>query len=164
MGGKIERIRTSLQFDDNIDLHVLGWKLQRWWWGLMLAFLILALLGLFGDGPLSDEQMILGTTTANYERFIRRENDTEMEITAAAVNGGIHVSLSPDFHRIYRIEGMIPEPDRQTIRDGATVFEFPATGQARITMFLTVREHVGRAATTIVVNGSTFYLRSYVYP
>ena len=165
MKGKIERINTPLQLDEDIDLHVTGWVIQRIGWGAMFVFLCLAALGLFGDGFLSNKTVAVDGATVSYERFLRRENDAVIEIMAAAANGNIELTLGPDFNRTYEIESVFPEPAERFIRNNSTVFVFPATGQGQITFFLNIRkETVGRVRTSLRVNRSDFTLSHYVFP
>lgn len=165
MKDKVERVKSSLQIEEDIDLHVRGWILQRIGWGLMFTFLILAALGFFGDGILSQKEIITDDITVNFERFTRRESDTEIEIIASDRNGSIDVVLSPTFNKVYKIEQILPEPTSQEINNGNTVFEFPAKGQGQITMFLTIRKRVtGNNASAIKVNETDFELNNFIYP
>ena len=165
MKSRIERINAPLQLDEDIDLHVTGWLVQRVGWCVMFVFLVLAALGFFGDGWLSDKSVAVNGTTISYEHFLRRENDTVMEIIAEAVDGNIQLSIGPDFTRTYEIESIFPEPAEQIMRNNDTVFIFPATGRGQITLFLKVRKQmVGSARTSLRVNQSDFTLSHYVFP
>ena len=69
MKGKVERIQTSLQIDEDIDLHIKSWWWQRVGWGFMLSFLLLAISGLFGNGVLSERTLGKGSTSLTYDRL-----------------------------------------------------------------------------------------------
>ncbi|MBD0294127.1 MAG: hypothetical protein ICV84_02845, partial [Flavisolibacter sp.] len=46
----VEEVKTDLEIDEDLDLHEKGWKLQRFGWFFIFALVILAALGVFGDG------------------------------------------------------------------------------------------------------------------
>jgi hypothetical protein len=165
MSKKIERISSSLQVDEDIDLQIKGWIVQRIGWILMLAFLISAALGLFGDGVLSQKELASNGTTVMFEKFLRRECDTEMEIIANGRDGKIEVTLAPGFTEIYKIDRILPAPSGERIDHSSTVIEFSAEGQAHIVFFLKTRERVtGRVRNILAVNDTKFEMSHYIYP
>ena len=165
MKTKIERISPPVQLDEDIDLHVTGWVVQRIGWSVMFIFLCLAVFGFFGDGMLSEKTITIDGVTISFERFLRRESNSVMEINASSVNGKIELLFSPDFNKTYQIEAAFPEPAEQSIRNNATLFTFRAEGQGQITLFLNVRkETIGRVTNSLSVNQTDFTLSHYVFP
>ncbi|MDQ2656315.1 MAG: hypothetical protein M3Y60_02760 [Bacteroidota bacterium] len=165
MRRKIERVQSSLEIDEDIDLHETGWIIQRIGWGLMLLVLILATLGLFGNGLLSEIKLVAGNTTVLYHKFLRSEADTEMEVVTHDVGGKVRIVLSPDFIDLYKFDRITPEPSSQKVENGYTILEFPAKGQARLVFFFSIREGMrGRIHNTISVNNTDFELNHYIYP
>lgn len=165
MAGKIERIKPSLAIDDDIDLHIVGWIVQRIGWAVMLIFVMLAAAGLFGDGLLSEERLSEGNTTIEFQKYLRRDSDTEIAISASPDGKVVRLGLSDGFNDLYKVERVMPEPEHQSISPSGVEMEFSAAGQARITLFLSVRKHkAGRANVTLFVNGSAFSLSSFTYP
>lgn len=161
----VERIKTSLGIEEDIDLHIAGWIVQRIGWGLMLLFLILAATGFFGDGAASVEELVSGETSLSFEKYTRRENDTELEIIASSQNGSIRIGLSPEFNQTFRIERMVPDPRHQGTDNGRIVLDFAASGRAQITLFLKVRKHeTGKARSIVTVNDHPFILSQFIYP
>jgi hypothetical protein len=165
MKGKIGRISSPLQLDEDINLHVTGWVVQRIGWSVMFIFLCLAALGFFGDGVLSEKTIAADGATISFERFLRRENDSVIEINASGVDGTMEVTFAPDFNKTYQIEAVFPEPAEQTILNNETVLAFPTEGQGQITLFVKVRkETIGRVTTSLKVNKTNFSLSHYVFP
>lgn len=165
MSRKIERVNTSLEIEEDIDLHETGWIVQRIGWGLMLVVLVCATLGLFGDGLLSETKLAAGGTSVLYQKFLRSEADTEVEIVSHDVSGKIRIAFSPNFLDVYKFDRMTPEPTSQKIENGYTILEFPANGQAHLVFFFTTREGIrGRIHTGISVNNTEFTLSPYIYP
>ena len=163
MNKAIERIKTSLEIEEDINLHITGWIVQRIGWFLMLVFLLSAALGLFGNGVLSHKRITTSGVTLQYEKFTRFENDTEIEIQADSQNGFIEVALSDQFTRHFKIDRIIPEPGDQKIIQRAKVFVFPAAGKGEITFFVMAREK-GRLHTAISINGIDFQYTNFIYP
>lgn len=165
MRGKIERVNPSLEIDEAIDLHITGWIAQRIGWGLMLVVLVLAALGLFGDGILSREQLVRGDTALTFERYARRGSDTELQVTTPVVDGRLCIVLSSEFTRAFEIRQITPEPIGQWFDDGNTAFDFSGDGRGNITFFMEVRRGAtGTMESVVSVNDRRFTLHQYIYP
>jgi hypothetical protein len=160
---KIERVKTSLQIQEDIDLHIRGWIFQRIGWLLMLMILISSVLGLFGNGLFSEKLIIRNGSSLTFEQFARRDNETEIEILVPHSSGKIQVALSPAFTEIFKVEHIAPEPREQMLKNGFTVYEFAAEANAQLTFFLTTRK-AGRIHSTVQVNDTEFELKQFIYP
>jgi hypothetical protein len=77
---------NKLPVEDEISLHRKGWIVQRIGWVLMFGFLIAALLGLFGEGPLSSKKLQAGNVSVQYERFGRYEHGMEIRLQSTGEN------------------------------------------------------------------------------
>lgn len=163
MRTKIERIKTSLQIDEDIDLHILGWLLQRIGWCIMLAFLLCASLGLFGSGVFSEKSVTREGASVKYERFTRYQSDREVKIRSKSRRGNIEVELPDAFTRNFKIEDMMPEPRQQKILNGSSIYTFSAEGDGEVTFFVSARER-GSVKTAVLVNGIEYSFQTYIYP
>jgi hypothetical protein len=163
MKHSVERIRTSLQIEEDIDLHIRSWIIQRIGWGLMLIFLVLAALGLFGNGFLSEQHVSADGASLTYERFSRYENNTALEIETSARRKSISIHFDPGFAQTFKVEKINPAPSGQKIQDGVRIDSFAVEGRAHITYFLSPRIY-GDAAYVLQVNESRFQLAQYIYP
>jgi hypothetical protein len=163
MKEKIERIKTSLQIDEGIDLHIVSWTIQRVGWVLILVMLTLAMLGLFGNGVLSERSIRAGDMSMRYERFARFQNNTAIEVTASAPKGGLTISFSRDFASAFKVEEINPEPAGQRIERGLTVYLFRTTGSGRVTFFVSPRRR-GRVEYDVRIDGAEFHPETLIYP
>ena len=163
MKEKIERIKTSLQIDEGIDLHIVSWTIQRVGWVLILVVLVLATLGLFGNGVLSERNIRAGDISLRYERFARFQNSTAIEVTASARGGDLTVAFSRDFVGAFKVEEINPEPAGQRIERGSTVYLFRATGSGRATFFVSPRRR-GHVKYDVRIDGAEFHPESLIYP
>ena len=58
--GTVEVVKTELQIEEDIRLQEKGWRFQRWGWAFIFSMVILAALGLFGDGIISKRTEKIG--------------------------------------------------------------------------------------------------------
>jgi hypothetical protein len=63
------------------------WMLERIIWTGMALLIALALLGLFGSGPLSWSTSEVGTTHLEYERFLQRDAPAQLRFTLQPAGG-----------------------------------------------------------------------------
>src|SRR5687768_8105632 len=76
---KIERVKHTMELDDKIDLQIRGWKVQRIGWVVILALMLAAALGVFGEGVISKKQVDLGNAQVTYDRFFRYEAQMKLQ-------------------------------------------------------------------------------------
>ncbi len=93
------------------------WKVQRIGWVLMALVVVLALLGVFGTGPLSavEQETSDGSLAVDYQRFIRNLGNTTLTIEAdasLAENGQMVLWISSDWIEAMELERISPMPDQ----------------------------------------------------
>jgi hypothetical protein len=76
----------TLQIDEDIPFQQRSWRLQRYAWIAIGVAALGAILGVFGDGPLShaEARSASGRTTLTFERFSRRDTRT---VAALKIHG-----------------------------------------------------------------------------
>lgn len=72
----------GLQIDEDIRVEQRAWTAERFGWVGIAAVIVLALLGLFGPGPLSHESVESPDASlhVDYNRFIRMGGTTSIEV------------------------------------------------------------------------------------
>lgn len=160
---KIEHVKTSLEMEEDIGLHLTGWIVQRVGWVIMLVFLICAGIGLFGTGLLSQKVTSKDGHTVTYEQFSRYENKNQLQIMARSAEGKVQLSIPQLFLKNHELENMVPEPDHRTIRNGSNVYTFSSDQQALITLYI-VPKKVGNNKSVMTVNGTEFEIKNYIFP
>jgi len=68
---KTEKIPHTLELDEKIELQSIGWALQRISWVMIAVFIVLASLGLFGNGPLSYQERYKNGSGVEFEKYLR---------------------------------------------------------------------------------------------
>jgi hypothetical protein len=163
MEEKIERIKTSLDIEEGLDLHLRSWAIQRIGWGLIFVVIAFALLGLFGNGVLSEMTLHAGGVSLRYERFIRFENDTPIEVTVSGSNDNMTVAFSHDFAEAFKVENINPEPAGQRLENGSMVYLFKTEGTGQATFFVSARRR-GDVEYDVRVNATELHVGSLIYP
>ena len=156
-------IKTSLDMEDEIDLHKKGWVAQRVGWIIFLLILIAASLGLFGNGLLSKSSAGERNAIIQYERFTRFESQTELNIQAQNVTDGLEVRIPQSYIHSMEVEKMIPEPTRQRLEPDHLVLFFEAEGSASVSIVFNP-ETTGSVAAVIEVNGERILISHFIYP
>jgi hypothetical protein len=94
------------------------WKAQRAGWVAIVLFVLAALVGLLGRGPLSWATATSqdGLVEVDYQRFTHLEADDMISIVVApaAVTGDtVEIELAEEWLRSVEVRGMTPEPQEQ---------------------------------------------------
>src|SRR5688500_16756978 len=87
MEHSIEQVHHTIEMDESMGLHKTGWAIQRVGWIVLFVIVVLAALGLFGSGILSQRTKEVSGNMIEYERYGRYENATYMHFKALAENG-----------------------------------------------------------------------------
>lgn len=160
----MEKIRRStLQLDDEIELHQTGWIIQRIGWALIVLVVIAAAFGFFGTGPVSRKEVSDSENTIRYERFARYESPMNVLVFTSGEGEVVNISISQTYLNSLRLDKITPSPSSQRIENGMTIFTFPVNGPATINFFVQPTR-AGTISGTFQVNRSVFEIRHFVYP
>ncbi len=142
------------------------WRFERIGWYVLVAIVLLALAGLFGNGPLSDAEVVSqdGRVRVEYQRLSRSGTTDSLFITVQGIPGQpVELQLEGSLLRDASIETLQPEPQRSMSHGQAMLFQLGTKHDGVATLYLTLRsEHVGtlkgsvRAGTESAVHFSTF--------
>lgn len=134
---------------------------------LMGAFLIAAVAGVFGDGPIS--WRTLETRSGDrieIERFARHGNETELAIVPAGPTAELRLSLSAEFLHDVVITRLVPEPRQSELGGSAIVYTYalaPRAEAERLQIFYQPRSS-GPLRGTLTVDGEKIALQQFVFP
>src|SRR5688572_13281135 len=104
---------------------------QRAAWVVMALFLVAALAGLFGSGPLARAQASARGFDVEYPRFARRDAPTEVRVSLAQ---GVpaQVWLARDVLGSWEIEEVTPTPESVTPEADRLVYRHAAVGPSEV--------------------------------
>ena len=151
---------------ENMRMQHRVWRFERVGWYVLVIIVLLALAGLFGNGPLSDAEAVSqdGRLKVEYQRLSRSGTTDSLFITIQGVPGKpVMVELAGSLLREASIETMQPEPQVSMSHGPALLLQLGTTNDGVATLYLTLRsEHVGtlqgvvRAGSQAEVQFSTF--------
>ncbi|MGK9119500.1 hypothetical protein [Olivibacter jilunii] len=160
----IERVNHSLTLEEDLPLHIKGWKTQKVGGLLILILMLLTALGLFGEGPLSARKIVNGDITMAYERYLRYQK--EMDVSLRLSNqANVQVAIPIEYLDCFRIEKIVPEANEHIISDGKVVYTFNVdkTGETILHFYLHAQKP-GSAKGTWEVNHHNFQINQFIYP
>jgi hypothetical protein len=152
----------TLPIEDDISLHKAGWIIQRIGWALMFAFLIAAVLGLFGEGPLSERKIHSGNIEVEYDRFGRYEHG--MLVRIESQNETISsISISEEYMEAFRINTIVPTPLKEVAANGTVEFLFEGPTNTVVTFYaMPVQRKTVNGS--FRVNNDSFSIKQTIYP
>lgn len=159
----IEYVDHPLQLDEDINLHIKGWKIQGVAWIVIFVFLLLAAFGLFGTGLLSYRTISKNGDVLEYEHFGRFQGQTELEFTLNKESGITQIAFPQTYIDKLQIERIIPLPEKTEMLNYNIVYTFNITDHGKI-IFYMVPQKTGAIEGTVAVNNILFNLSQFIYP
>lgn len=164
--------RGELELDDDIDFQRRSWKFQRAGRFLMALLVVLALLGLFGGGPLSNATAggEGAKLSIEYSRFARLSGTSTLRLRlapGAATGGEAKIRISREFLDGVQVDTITPEPTESEAGEEHTIFTFaiPDATQPAIIEFHFRPLKFGRLSADVGLVGETrVRLAPLVYP
>ena len=162
--------RRSLQIDEDLAFQRREWQVQRIAWWVLTAFVVAALLGLFGGGPLSRTAAVdaTGALRVEYERFLRVGTHQRLVIRARVAKPGdqpLRLQIDRGYFDAMKVERVQPEPDSMDIGPGEVTFQFGPAAPGEIAILIDAEpRHAGRQQTLIRAGtGSAVAIRQFIY-
>lgn len=132
---------ADLDLEEDLTLQRREWRWQRVGWVVLFGIVGAALLGVFGDGPLSYAQAVSGVNgpagapalSVDYQRFTRVGSSTRIAIRLAGPppeKGDLELEVERRFYDHAQIERITPEPDRVVLGSKKVALVF-ASGKLR---------------------------------
>jgi hypothetical protein len=163
-----EREASTLELKEDREFEERERLVRRVGTWLLCAFLVAALAGLFGSGPLSAAAARSSDSAveARYERFARNRATTVLDLSLHAAAGRVHLELNRAFVETVKVEQITPEPAAISASAARYVYEFAAAGPDSIVrVVLRYRpETLGWLTVVITSARSRLRLRQLVYP
>lgn len=162
------RKKEQTDFKSELEFHRREWRVERVGWVLLAVFLILAVAGLFGSGPLSHVRS--GSKdggSIEYERFVRHGSITALRVRPAATlgHGAMRIEIAASYLRAFRIERIDPEPSSVVVSGERLVYEFAAApAGAQISFHLHPEELGSHAAQVVIDAAEPLTIRQFTYP
>lgn len=161
----------SLEIVEDVKFQKQEWTFERIGWIGMALLILLGLLGLFGDGPISRAtQTSPGGLKVTYERFERQTSPSNMQLEfpqEAVQNGQLRWWINRDYVERVQIDGIIPNPEQvETTADRIiyTVNAQDATGPIRIKLNISAEESGNLAGEVGWLDGDSLQFSQFIFP
>lgn len=158
----------GFQLDQDLGQLRREWRMQRIAWPLLYLLLLAAVLGLFGQGPLSRTQVASadGRLLIDLDRFLRRQSDDHIEFVLRPTGANARLGLSREWLREVDIERLLPEPEHRVATSEGVVFVFASPPGETLTVRLRLRaEHPGTLDGWATLDGGPpLRFSQFVYP
>ncbi|MEB6592207.1 hypothetical protein MXM82_24225 [Pseudomonas asiatica] len=161
-----ELVSRGHPVQEDMPMQQRVWRFERIGWYVLVVIVLLALAGLFGNGPLSDAEVVSqdGRVKVEYQRLSRSGTTDNLFITVQGTPGQpVMVELEGTLLRQASIETLQPEPQASMSHGPALLLQLGTSKDGMATLYLTLRsEHVGtlegvvRAGSNSAVHFSTF--------
>jgi hypothetical protein len=161
----------DLEIDQDLDFQRGEWRVQRVLWVAGAILLVLALLGLFGTGPISSTtaESADGSVTVDYHRFVRHDGRASLAFQVSneqATNGEIELWISQDYINNVQVEDISPQP--QEVRSAGDraiyVFAIDEPGDPLNATFSLRPHHMGRLSGEAGSGDTTVRVDQISYP
>lgn len=162
-------IAADLEVDGDAGSSPVEYRVQQGGWVCMLAFVLAALAGVFGVGPLDRETLRSEGLEVTHARFQRMTSADEIEVKIAA-NGqeSRRVWVSRGYVKRFTVEALSPEPESSTATDDAVIYTFRAAADRALVVTIQARPSertFGRVAGEIgVEGGGRAQLSQFIWP
>lgn len=162
----MSKAQARKDFQDEFRYHQREWRVERIGWLVMLAFVVAAVAGVFGHGPISERTIgDSRTATLEYERFLRYAAGTQLGITVAAGRRGpIAVEVNRSYLSDFEITSIVPEPRSATLLGDRYRFEFDLEAAPARIVFHITPERIGGKHAAVTAAGTQLELSQFVYP
>ena len=132
----------DLEVEQDLDFARRDWLFQRIGMAAMACGLILVTLGLTGSGPLSRGEATRDGVRIRYNRFPRRDTETELFLSVSRRKGdAVEVEIATDAPEEVQVVKITPEPEAMTAGPGRLLLRFHPPDAAPLSISMTLLRH-----------------------
>lgn len=116
---------------DSLGFERVEWRLSRLGWIIMTLVVLAGLVGVFGDGPLSEARSTSsnGRLELTYSRIIRNQGLNQLEVRwDQDAEEPTRLRISQDFLVSNQLVAINPPPTTSFAQGGDMIYEFPSPG------------------------------------
>ena len=160
----------ELQTESQLRFQRREWTVQKAGTIVLVVFILAALIGLLGAGPLAtaNRSSPNSLVSVEFDRITRLKTENSMAVTfapEAVENGTITLELTGPWTSGIDLQGITPEPSEQKPIPGGLAMTFPAdpSSETEVSLSIAAQEHLlltGQAT----VSGDTVTFNQFVLP
>jgi hypothetical protein len=150
--------KKTLEIDQNLAFQRREWIVQRVGWWVLVAFVVAASLGVFGDGPVSSARAGTGQDPfwLEYERFVRVGATSRIALHegASGPRSALQLRIARSYFDAIVIERVTPEPTQVDVGERQVTMRFdPPQESPPLTIVLEIRPQRPGLRTATFTNG-----------
>lgn len=156
---------------ERMEFQRRGWRIQRFSWLLLLAFIVAGAFGLFSNGPLSwtESRSADGALAVEHQRFYRNGalSTLAVRLPTDPTKGEQTLLIGREIVDLLTFETIHPQPDSTMTSAEGIRLTFGTAGSGSGKVIFTVRpRHAGPISDSIALAGgsSAAEVRFFVYP
>lgn len=147
--------------DEALELKRISAVAEWALFAVILVLMVLSLAGAFGGGWLADTRVADGDAAVRYERFVRFEKGTVLEVRFT----GDEVAIPAAYFDDFELRQVVPAPSSERAAGDEFVFTFDTDGDRQTVFFhLTPQHPLGRTEATLRVGGASLDVAQFTYP
>ncbi|MDP9227135.1 MAG: hypothetical protein M3P18_25470 [Actinomycetota bacterium] len=125
----------GLEIEEDVPFQKREWRVQRIAWIFLAFFLLAAVLGLVGPGPLSFASAGTSRLRVHYERFVRWQAPQSIVISAAvaSAHGVLQIAINRAYLDRISVQQVTPQPSSVKLSRNDFIYSFALSGAARST-------------------------------
>ena len=160
---ELEQVRHGMELDEDIQLASKSYHIQRIGWFILYAFILLALLGFFGKGIVSQKQTTVDGIEIRYEKFGRNQMPMNLELIIPNITDSITISIPQEYFTYVQLRSVNPEPTSQEINKQSYNFTFKGTGELKAFVEIEPKLY-GRINFVVKAGETSIPITQYFYP
>jgi len=122
----VKKPYPGLQLNEDMPLQERTWRLERIGWTITLLFVLAALAGLLGPGPLSNAHAVTPDQSIEVQhlRFSRTLTPQSLRVRCRTNDAVASIWISNALLEPFSVEGVSPEPVETTIGELGITYKF----------------------------------------
>ena len=161
-----ERSSRMRPVRENMPLQIVGWRVERIGWYLLLGLMVLALSGVFARGPLAMKTVTSGGLQVTYPRFARYGAPVTLRVRmlSDSARPALSVTLANEWVEGFAFESIQPAPQASRYGSGALQWRFLAVSGPGQVVFRLKADALGRVKGWLSAGDQRVELTTFVYP
>lgn len=158
-----ERSSRERPVRENMPLQIVGWRVERIGWYLLLGLMLLALSGVFAQGPLAMKTVTSGGLQVTYPRFARYGAPVTLRVRTVS-DSALSVTLANEWVEGFAFESIQPAPQASRYGSDGLQWRFLAVSGPGQVVFRLKADALGRVKGWLSAGDQRVELTTFVYP
>lgn len=161
-----ERSSRMRPVQENMPLQIVGWRVERIGWYLLLGLMVLALSGVFARGPFGMKTVSSDALQVTYPRFARYGAPVTLVVRNLADSSrpALSVTLANEWVEGFSFESIQPAPQASLYgREGLHLRFLAVSGPGQV-VFRLKADAFGRVTGWLSAGDQRVELSTFVYP